>query len=314
MKHIDWQRSPIRFKAMTGLSTEDFYALLPYFEDAHDEYLSKYKMNGKPRNGIRRYSMYANAPLPNVAERLAFVLSYNKLNPIQEAHADLFGIEQYQCHEFVHAFNKMLDMALEEAGCMPARTNKELQQVLSNTDKAEDSVLLHDGTEREIPRPVYDDLQEENYSGKKKKHTVKNAIVINALCVILFVSLTHAGRVHDKTLADTCYTFPPRCEVWQDTGYQGYRPDGVKVYQPKKKPKGGELTMPEKECNRQISAYRVRVEHAIGSTKRYRIVKDECRLRKNNFVRHILHTCAALHNFRIKQNPFKYQVAHEISI
>jgi hypothetical protein len=29
-------------------------------------------------------------------------------------------------------------------------------------------LLLHDATEREIPRPEDDDLQKENYSGKKR--------------------------------------------------------------------------------------------------------------------------------------------------
>lgn len=59
-------------------------------------------------------------------------------------------------------------------------------------------VLLHDGIEREIPRPVDADVQEEQYSGKKKRHTVKNAVVITASCLILFVSQTVCGKTHDK--------------------------------------------------------------------------------------------------------------------
>ncbi|MDR0893425.1 MAG: transposase family protein [Mediterranea sp.] len=135
---------------------------------------------------------------------------------------------------------------------------------------------------------------------------MKNGILISAMCLILFVSKTHAGKVHDKTLADTCYTILEGFTLWQDTGYQGYMPEGVKVLQPKKKPRGRELTAEEKRENARISSYRVRVNHAIGSAKRCRIVKDECRLRKNNFVNYILHTCAALHNFRIKHKPFQY--------
>lgn len=37
-----------------------------------------------------------------------------------------------------------------------------------------------------------------------------------------------------------------------------------------------------------------------------RIVKDECRLRANNFVENIFSTCMALHNLRIKINPWNY--------
>jgi hypothetical protein len=60
-----------------------------------------------------------------------------------------------------------------------------------------------------------------------------------------------------------------------------------------KKPKGKKLTEEQKQSNRMISSFRVRVEHAIGSIKRYRTVKDECRLRRNLFVERVFTTCTA---------------------
>jgi hypothetical protein len=189
---------------------------------------------------------------------------------------------------------------------MPAQTNKELQIRLSEFGKDE-KILLHDGTEREIPRPQDEDQQKEKYSGKKKKHTVKNALIISATCTVLFVSQTFNGRIHDKTIADTAYSIPAGFTLLQDSGYQGYAPFGVKIIQPQKKPKGKELTEEEKERNRKISSDRVRIEHTIGSVKRARIVKDECRLRKDNFVNKIFASCAALHNFRLETNNFNYE-------
>lgn len=38
-----------------------------------------------------------------------------------------------------------------------------------------------------------------------------------------------------------------------------------------------------------------------------RIVKNECRLRANLFVERIFATCAALHNLRIKTEPWTYK-------
>jgi len=306
MKYQEWQSKQNRFIAMTGCSVEVFDKLLPYFEEAHNEYLSKYHLTGKRRSGYRRYVMYKNSPLPCMEERLAFILSYIKLNPLQEHHADLFGIEQKQCYEFVHGFRVILDKALEYAGCMPAQTDKELQMRLLELIKYE-QVLLHDGTEREIPRPQDDKEQKEKYSGKKKKHTVKNALIISTACAILFASQTFSGRIHDKTIADTSYSIPAGFTLFQDSGYQGYAPLGVQVIQPKKKPKGKNLTMEEKERNREISMNRVRIEHAIGSVKRARIVKDECRLRKDGFINKIFASCVALHNFRLLTNPFCYE-------
>ena len=306
MKYQDWQNKQNRFTAMTGYTVEDFNRLLPYFKEEHQGYLSEYHMNGKRRSGYRRYVMYKNSPLPCIEERLAFILSYLKLNPLQEHHADLFGIEQKQCYEFLHGLKVILHKALESAGCVPAQNNGELQEVLSGLGN-EEKVLLHDGTEREIPRPQEEEEQKKKYSGKKKKHTVKNAVIVSASCLVLFVSQTFDGRIHDKTIADAGYTVPPGFTLYQDTGYQGYRPEGVKIVLPEKKPKGKELTKEQKENNRAISSKRVRVEHVIGSIKRRRIVKDECRLRKNNFVGEIFATCAALHNLKLKHKPFVYE-------
>lgn len=98
MKYEDWQKKQNRFLAMTGYSIEDFHRLQPYFEQAHNDYLSEYHLNGKRRSGLRSYVMYRNSPLPSIAERLCFILSYYKLNPLQEQQADLFGIEQKQCY------------------------------------------------------------------------------------------------------------------------------------------------------------------------------------------------------------------------
>jgi hypothetical protein len=102
--------------------------------------------------------------------------------------------------------------------------------------------------------------------------------------MILFVSQTFSGHIHDKTIADTAYSIPAGFTLLQDSGYQGYAPLGVKIIQPQKKPKGKELSKEQKARNREISIDRVRIEHAIGSVKRARIVKDECRLRKDKFV------------------------------
>jgi hypothetical protein len=307
MKYLDWQNIPTRFRAMTGYDLCEFNGLLSYFETAHDEYLSRYTLKCKPLSGQRAHVIYAGSPLPTHAERLAFILSYLKLNPLQKHHADTFSMTQKQCCEFVHGLNVILQRALKLAEAVPASSNQGLQAVLSNEEFSQGKVLLHDGTEREIPRPVDDDLQKDRYSGKKKKHTVKNAVIIAACCLIVYVSRTFSGRIHDKTIADSAYTIPAGYTLVQDTGYQGYRPDGVKIIQPQKKPRGKDLTEEQKESNRQISSYRVRVEHATGSIKRYRIVKDECRLRKNDFVDDVLLYCAALHNFRRKTRPFTYE-------
>jgi DDE superfamily endonuclease len=88
--------------------------------------------------------------------------------------------------------------------------------------------------------------------------------------------------------------------------FQGCIRAGVTLVQPKKKPRGGELTPPEKATNRRISSIRNRIEHAIGGVKRSRMVKDNIRLVKDGIRDTIMETCCGLHNFRLQYRPWHY--------
>ena len=151
--------------------------------------------------------------------------------------------------------------------------------------------FFHDGTERPIQRPQDPQVQKAYYSGKKKQHTLKNNLVINAACKVVLLTPSFEGRIHDKQIADTVgYTVPSGSDLYQDAGFQGFTRPGVNVIQPKKKPRGGELTPEEKEKNRLISSIRIQVEHVIGGVKRYRIVKDKLRNWKKGFSDLVVHS------------------------
>jgi DDE superfamily endonuclease len=301
-KYDKWSKHPARFLSMTGLSVEEFNLLLPYFGVAHDNYLSRHEMSGKAKRGGRRFVIYKSSPLSSIPDRLCFILYALKHNVIQEILADTFEMEQAQCNEYLHGLRKILDMALERADAMPARTDSAFQRKVKALKVKE---LIHDATEREVPRPQDEEAQKDQYSGKKRRHTIKNAVIATMFGMVLFLSESCAGRVHDKRLAQR-YTIPEGFVLWQDCGYQGYAPEGVLIVQPTKKPKGGELTAEQVQTNRSISSVRVRVEHFIGGIKRFRIVKDECRAYANNFRDAVMATCTGLYNFKIASNPPQY--------
>jgi hypothetical protein len=73
--------------------------------------------------------------------------------------------------------------------------------------------------------------------------------------------------------------YPADTVLHQDTGFQGYAPAGAQLRQPKKKPRRKELTVAEKESNRELSRVRVVAEHLISGAKRLRVVKEELRLK-----------------------------------
>jgi len=105
--------------------------------------------------------------------------------------------------------------------------------------------------------------------------------------------------MHDKRLADESgYFLPSESVLYQDTGFQGFSLPDVTIVQPKKKPRGGALTDEEKAENRRISSIRVRIEHIIGSVKRYRMIAERIRISCADMRDMIMEVCCGLHNFR----------------
>src|SRR5207249_11641115 len=122
--------------------------------------------------------------------------------------------------------------------------------------------FAHDGTDRRIVRPQDPAAQTACYSGKKKDHTVKNVLLVNALLIILFLSDTYGGRTHDKPIADaTPYPLPAGSRLLQDLGFLAFTLPEVVILMPTKKPRGQELTQEQELTNQALNQRRLRIEH-----------------------------------------------------
>ena len=123
---------------------------------------------------------------------------------------------------------------------------------------------------------------------------------------IEYLSPTVEGKKHDKKIADeVAIAYPEGTRLQQDTGFQGFAPSGVIILQPKKKPRGGELTVEEKSANRELSRVRVIIEHLISGAKRLRIVKEELRLKVENVSDDLMEIACGMHNLRTAfRQPF----------
>ena len=142
----------------------------------------------------------------------------------------------------------------------------------------------------------------------KKQCTVKNNALSKSSGAVVWLSDTVEGKRHDKKVADETVTdLPEGIILVQDTGFQGFTLEGITIMQPKKKPKGEELSDMEKHVNSWISSIRIRVEHAIGGVKRYRMIKEKIRNWKRGFRDSIIETCCGLHNFRLRFRPWNYK-------
>ena len=292
---------PKQFHALTGYTIEEFHALLPTFMLSFLSYMQGRTLEGKERHK-RRYVAYKNSPLPTMEDKLLFILMYLRKATTQDIFGEVFGMAQPVVNKWIHLLLPCLNHALAELGEIPARSASEL-----HITEGEDKLYFQDGTERPIQRPKDQEAQQLYYSGKKKRHTVKNNTVTNAQAKIVLLTDTCEGKKHDKRIADEAgFSLPRGSTLYQDNGFQGFTLKGVIIVQTKKKPRGGELTIEEKERNREISRVRIRVEHAIGGVKRYRIVKDQLRNWKPGFRDLVMETCCGLHNFRLNFRPWHY--------
>ena len=132
---------------------------------------------------------------------------------------------------------------------------------------------------------------------------MKNIIVCGLLDQqVKYLSQTYEGKKQDKKIADKeDIKVPAGSDLYQYKGFQGFIVSGVSIHQPKKKPKGENLTKGDKIINRIISKIRVGVEHIIASIKRLHIVKKVFRNVQDNREDHVMLLACSLHNFRMNQ-------------
>lgn len=295
MRYSQLRNKPRTLRSLTGFNPIEFEALLSSFGAAWTSFVTK--TFEQRENRKRAYGAGRNAHLQQLEDKLLFILFYFRQYPTQEVQGFFFGMSQAQANEWIHRLRGLLNESLGYEMQLPERRAANLEAVLSSCPSLE---FIIDGTERPINRPQDKDKQKEYYSGKKKQHTVKNNLITERGGQVVYLSGTYAGKQHDKKIADEeGYRFPSGSKLLQDTGFQGYQPEGVIVIQPKKKPRGGELTADEKLVNRAISSLRVEVEHQIGGVKRCQILVQKFRNRVTGFIDEAIETACGLHNFRL---------------
>jgi len=198
---------------------------------------------------------------------------------------------------------------LSALGVLPHRSFESIDEMRKVFENIE--LIIIDATERLYRRPKDSKKQSSMYSGKKKRHTIKNTVISTADKAVHFIGMTFPGSVHDYTMLKN--EFSPE-EPWfeninalLDLGYQGIQKDyiGDKIRIPHKKPRKSkncqnpELTDEQKEKNRVLSRVRILVENAIGGIKRFNILNHIFRNKKKNFDDDVIVLCSGLWNMAI---------------
>ena len=234
LTYAQLKEKPKEFLAATGLYFEEFERLSPVFEKKLVAISPSPTQNkrGEPRK--RQAGAGPKEKLQTVADKLLFILVYQKTYPLQTMHGLQFGLSQPRTNYWIHWLLPLLQQTLAEMGMSPERDPAAVANSPLVSESAPD--LLIDGTERRRQRPKDVQKQAEHYSGKKKTHTDKNILLANSHTKkVVYLSPTESGKKHDKKIADeNGIVYPQGATLGKDTGFQGYEPAGVITFQPKK--------------------------------------------------------------------------------
>jgi hypothetical protein len=121
---------PTEVLDLTSLTGEEFAVLVGPFEAACQAHMALWRFDGQLR-GARRYTIYANCPLPTAEDRLLFILVYLKTHPLQFMHGRLFGLPQGKTNQWIHVLLPVLRAALQQLGDAPSRSLEALAQCLA---------------------------------------------------------------------------------------------------------------------------------------------------------------------------------------
>jgi hypothetical protein len=286
MSHTErLRRSPNAFRRLTGITPAAFDRLLadltPRYQQA--------EARRKDRPGRKRRPGAGRKHALDLADRLLMLLIYYRTYATHALLGFLFAVDDSAVGRNINPLGPLL------AGIF------RIPERRIELDPEEIRELFFDATERPTRRP--EPGQRRYYSGKKRRHTIKNQVVTARRTKppgpgkkpqrlrIAAVSESFPGSVHDKKVYDrTRAVSPPDARRTGDTAYLG-----TSLETPARKPRGGELTAAQKARNRRVSRRRIVAEHGIGKMKVWRIAAERYR---NPVRRHtlIMKNVAGLHN------------------
>lgn len=282
-------------KALTGLKVSEFTDLIDDFSWNYNEYEAKRKKDRQRKVGGGR-----NSKIETIEEKLFYILWYMKTYPTFDVASFQVGFARSNACTWMHELLPILEQTMKRKFVLPQRKISSPEEYFRLFPEAKE--VFVDAVERLKQRPKKKKAQQKAYSGKKKAHTRKSVIVSDKKRRVLIVTKQKSGRRHDKRLADKEDIFsqlPKAVAAWADTAFTGSDKDHKNIFIPKKKPRGRELTVSEKETNKIISSYRVIVEHAIGGIKRYRCMSEKLRNRKSFIDDKFLLLTSGLWNYHL---------------
>jgi len=174
LRYAEVSQKGQKFLDMTSLTVEEFDQLVPAFEEAFEQRMKEWCLDGKPRTG-REYRTYATCPLPTPEDRLLFILVYVKTNVLQVVQGELFAMPQNKANQWIHTLLPVLQATLRSLGDAPARSMEHLAQRLGLQHLSPEPVKP-EGISQEPP-PLFAMMAPNDASSAPKMRINKKAII-----------------------------------------------------------------------------------------------------------------------------------------
>jgi len=320
-------RNPKMFLSVTGMHLHTFQELLPAFEQAFLKLDRDRELKTVRHQADRERAAGGGRAFNNdLANRLLMLLVYYRLYLTQDFMTLLFKAASksiicrniQQLRPVVEAVLPVPERArlrvFSLAKAEHQRRKKRIGSIEEFREAYPELTFIIDGVEQPKHKPKNKLKRKSDYSGKKKRHTLKQLITSTPNGIIIDQSPSRGGRVHDfqafkedhkqRAIFNDFNDYYVR--VYGDSGFQGMQdmklPVEVRLIQRARR--NHPLNRDEKKLNKLRSSTRVKVEHTISRRKKYRIAAEEYRNRDSDYDQ-TMGIVAGLVNLRAYERVFQ---------
>jgi hypothetical protein len=268
---------PAAFRAMTGLSSEEFDALardvVPTIATAVAA--GRERRRGRP---ARRAAGGGHPFALSFREQLLLVVVWLRVYPTSPVLGFLFGVRHQTVLRTIARVLPILEQAgrdtmrLPDHGQRGRRSRRGLPELLAAIPEL---AVIVDTFEQRVQRPRDRDEADRHYSGKKKQHTLKAQIATDRQTgKVVDVPDSVCGPTHDLAVlraSGLLDRLAPDVGALGDLAYVGMaalHPTG-RGFTPRRKPRKEPRPPEDVAYNTAFAAARISVEHTIGRLRRY---------------------------------------------
>jgi hypothetical protein len=186
-------KKPLLFKSFTGLTVKEF-------DDIYDKEITKrytkyeIKRLSKRKNRERKIGATGRHFKQDIKDRFVMLLVYYRLYITYTLAGFLFDLDQSSnvCRNI-----QKIESLIRKCVPIPQKTyniTKRLKTLEEVEGYFPGFLAFTDSTEQQIPRPKDKRIRKTYYSGKKKRHTIKNQLVVNNQGYIVHKANHKKGR------------------------------------------------------------------------------------------------------------------------